>query len=699
MASSNASGGGATGGVSSGGVGVGAGVGGAQGTTAPGKAGATAASKMHIEHSATTTDKGLKMKIKRTKPGTKTSEAKHEIVKSSALTQNAQGGANATVEQNGTADQADMKAPSPNQPQQNQTAQSVSHSKHSSGGNTAGGGGSSGSTGSGGMSNAASIMAAAAAAAAAQAANQNNTSSSNKRSSSGHRNRDKTREKHSSSGTTVLSTSDSTKPPKSPPEMNGRPPSGGQSVPRAVFPPASTGPGPPPAPSPKPPNSPAGQPQIGTGAVATGHDDGSGASPPPIKKLKTENKEVTDVCVGTSVGTITEPDCLGPCEPGTSVTLEGIVWHETEGGVLVVNVTWRGKTYVGTLLDCTRHDWAPPRFCDSPTSDLDNRTPKGRETRSSAHSKLRNGGAAGNSTTTGSVGGAKGRRNGNANSGSGAASGGGGTAPASPTGTFVPPRPDNKRKQRSGEEESNTGNNGNGSAQTQQNATPHGATPSGATVSQAAKKAKSSTPTVVVTTTPSHSPPPSPVLLECPEPNCSKKYKHINGLKYHQSHAHGSITAVSAGTAVPDDIDMDTKDISENDESNIEAPSPATPVKSPEKPVATDSPTSIPVATKKDPAPTEAVSQPSTPPSPAATPQEVVPGMPASPAGTQQDKGQQVAVPGATAAATQQQVVKPGVLRYTPTQGQPQQQDEYGIGVFSPPQGKPQVTGNFCNRV
>lgn len=38
-----------------------------------------------------------------------------------------------------------------------------------------------------------------------------------------------------------------------------------------------------------------------------------------------------DVCVGTSVGTITEPDCLGPCEPGTSVTLEGIVWHETGG--------------------------------------------------------------------------------------------------------------------------------------------------------------------------------------------------------------------------------------------------------------------------------------------------------------------------------------------------------------------------------
>lgn len=92
---------------------------------------------------------------------------------------------------------------------------------------------------------------------------------------------------------------------------------------------------------------------------------------PPSKRAKhseyktsgnnSGNKETVDICIGTSVGTITEPDCLGPCEPGTSVTLEGIVWHETEGGVLVVNVTWRGKTYVGTLLDCTRHDWAPPR--------------------------------------------------------------------------------------------------------------------------------------------------------------------------------------------------------------------------------------------------------------------------------------------------------------------------------------------------
>ncbi|VEN37329.1 unnamed protein product, partial [Callosobruchus maculatus] len=425
-------------------------------------------------------------------------------------------------------------------------------------------------------------------------------------------------------------------------------------------------------------------------------------------------QEVSDVCVGTSVGTITEPDCLGPCEPGTSVTLEGIVWHETEGGVLVVNVTWRGKTYVGTLLDCTRHDWAPPRFCDSPTSDLDNRTPKGRETRSSAHSKLRNGAAGGNATAGGV--GAKGRRNGGGGANNAGAATGGGTAPASPTATFVPPRPDNKRKQRTGEEENN-GNAAAAAAQPQQNAAAHGATPAGGAVSQAAKKAKSSTPTVVVTTTsttPCVSPPPSPVLLECPEPNCSKKYKHINGLKYHQSHAHGSITGVAAGaTAAQDDIDMDSKDISENDESNIEAPSPATPVKSPEKPVAADSPASSGVAVtaaKKDPtSASEAVgSQPGTPPSPASTPQEAVTvaGLPASPAGAQQDKGgqQQGVVSGAAQQQQQQQVVKPGVLRYTPTQqqqpptqqqpqAQQQQQDEYGVGVFSPPSGKPQVAG------
>lgn len=125
------------------------------------------------------------------------------------------------------------------------------------------------------------------------------------------------------------------------------------------------------------------------------------------------------------------------------------------------------------------------------------------------------------------------------------------TAPSSPA-PFVLPRPDSKRKNRIGEEET----------QSQQ---------TGVNVPASGKKTKVIPPPAP---TPCGSPPPSPILLECPEPNCSKKYKHINGLKYHQSHAHGL------------GDDEDTKDItstSENDESNIEAPSPATPVKSPEK--------------------------------------------------------------------------------------------------------------------
>ncbi|CAK1584751.1 unnamed protein product [Parnassius mnemosyne] len=314
---------------------------------------------------------------------------------------------------------------------------------------------------------------------------------------------------------------------------------------------------------------------------------------PAAKKQKTETKETAEVCVGTSVGTITEPDCLGPCEPGTSVTLEGIVWHETEGGVLVVNVTWRGKTYVGTLLDCTRHDWAPPRFCDSPTEELDARTPKGRakrgrgaaptdmtnftETRSSVHSKLRNGGA-------------KGRR-----------------ALPSPT-PFTPPRPDSKRKRTSDAEE-------------------RPPTP----------KAKRPPPTPT-------SPPPDPVLLECPEPNCSKKYKHANGLKYHRSHAHGA----------PDDDDKDGSS-SELEEPAAEPASPArppsepatpaTPVKSPTPAKSPDiksdkSPEKSPEKTETveaspqprfpeefvpTPEPTPQPERPQTPPAPSTPPPEALP--------------------------------------------------------------------------
>ncbi|UJR26233.1 hypothetical protein I4U23_007576 [Adineta vaga] len=59
---------------------------------------------------------------------------------------------------------------------------------------------------------------------------------------------------------------------------------------------------------------------------------------------------------------VTDESSFGSCEPGTNVVLEGIVWNETDKGVLVVNITWRGKTYVGALLNTTEQNWAPPRY-------------------------------------------------------------------------------------------------------------------------------------------------------------------------------------------------------------------------------------------------------------------------------------------------------------------------------------------------
>ena len=34
------------------------------------------------------------------------------------------------------------------------------------------------------------------------------------------------------------------------------------------------------------------------------------------------------------VGTLTEPECLAPCDTGTEVHLSGIIWHESDSGKL-----------------------------------------------------------------------------------------------------------------------------------------------------------------------------------------------------------------------------------------------------------------------------------------------------------------------------------------------------------------------------
>ena len=43
-----------------------------------------------------------------------------------------------------------------------------------------------------------------------------------------------------------------------------------------------------------------------------------------------------DAGTSTDASTLTEPENLGPCEPGTAVNLEGIVWHETDTGTTTI---------------------------------------------------------------------------------------------------------------------------------------------------------------------------------------------------------------------------------------------------------------------------------------------------------------------------------------------------------------------------
>ncbi|EGV92907.1 Zinc finger protein 608 [Cricetulus griseus] len=239
----------------------------------------------------------------------------------------------------------------------------------------------------------------------------------------------------------------------------------------------------------------------------------------PVEQLLVRTRSVgVNTC---EVGVVTEPECLGPCEPGTSVNLEGIVWHETEEGVLVVNVTWRNKTYVGTLLDCTKHDWAPPRFCESPTSDLEMRGGRGRGKRASAAAAP--GSEVSFTESRGLQSKNRGGANGKGRRGSLNASGRRTPPNCAAEDIKASPSSTNKRKNKppmeldlnSSSEDSKPGKR----VRTNSRSTP--TTPQGKPETTFLDQGCS-----------------SPVLIDCPHPNCNKKYKHINGLRGHQAHAH-----------------------------------------------------------------------------------------------------------------------------------------------------------------
>ncbi|UYV71260.1 ZNF608 [Cordylochernes scorpioides] len=478
-------------------------------------------SKRAVEHQATV-DKGLKMKIKRKNVGGKTSETKHEIVQSDTTKI-------CLLAESTSAPTTPPSLPPPT---------TDKSSKHSSG---------------------------------------------KGRSGSHREKKEKNREK------TSTASASKPPPPPAPPVVNTSSSSGAASptVPEVngVSPPPALKISPPTTsvPSPGPP-APTDMPNL---TLRLSEEPSSPASP-PAKRIKLEKVdaacsplplEVKDMGTDTSsVGTITEPDCLGPCEPGTSVTLEGIVWQETQGGkkpsylfllmysmlavhvvlvadesllcsgVLVVNVTWRGKTYVGTLLDCTKHDWAPPRFCESPTSDVDSKNAKGgrgkrgrtnnanenftENNRTPVQSKLRNGKGRRGFTVPSSP--AKAETTSNSSS-SNKRKGG-----SKPNESTEPPAPETTKSSSSSSSSSSGGSSNSGKRARSQSRGPAASTapPVTTTTTTTTTTTCSSTPSPAAPTPPDDQAPASPVFIECPEPNCSKKYKHINGLKYHQTHAH-----------------------------------------------------------------------------------------------------------------------------------------------------------------
>lgn len=80
---------------------------------------------------------------------------------------------------------------------------------------------------------------------------------------------------------------------------------------------------------------------------------------PPTQLPATDQPSKRDASTSTrDCATITEPDLLGPCEPGSKIVLEGIVWLETPG-MMVINAHWRGRAYLGTLLDASKNTLGP----------------------------------------------------------------------------------------------------------------------------------------------------------------------------------------------------------------------------------------------------------------------------------------------------------------------------------------------------
>ena len=205
-------------------------------------------------------------------------------------------------------------------------------------------------------------------------------------------------------------------------------------------------------------------------------------------------------------------------------------------GVLVINVTWRGKTYVGTLLDSTRHvnQWAPPRDSDSPVSQLDSRTPKGRgkrgrgttgtpielETRKNLRSSKGKGKFNQSNQSVNSPSKRKGRGNDDDKSGD-----------------------DNKKRQRTDSSRTSPDDDDDSEKEQKDSKDKEKGNESDDKESSSSLRVKDEKDDDELMPKDEEEkryipPPPLPYTLPCPKPGCSKRYRHKNGLRFHVSHSH-----------------------------------------------------------------------------------------------------------------------------------------------------------------
>ncbi|XP_066923979.1 nuclear pore complex protein DDB_G0274915-like [Clytia hemisphaerica] len=59
-----------------------------------------------------------------------------------------------------------------------------------------------------------------------------------------------------------------------------------------------------------------------------------------------------------------------PAPPGTQVNLHGVILHETQDGLLVLNVRWRNQVFSGALIDVEKTKWASERVSAEGNSEL-----------------------------------------------------------------------------------------------------------------------------------------------------------------------------------------------------------------------------------------------------------------------------------------------------------------------------------------